>query len=59
MTLDMVKIKPQGLKKLSFYNSGLDGTIGNQICAALIKANITTLIRIDMRINPSWLESED
>ena len=59
MIVDIIHLKPQQLCALNFYNSGFSGSMGDEICAALAKANITTLTYIDLSGNPDWFASDE
>ena len=58
MIVDIIHLKPQ-LQRLSFYDSGFSGSMGDEICAALTQAGITTLTFINLICNPDWFASEE
>ena len=46
------------LTNLSLVELGLDGASGDEICAALIKSRITSLIEVEFECQPGWFDSE-
>ena len=46
MVIDILYSPPNQLQKLYLIDTGFEGSIGDQICAALAHTNITTLFFI-------------
>lgn len=57
--LDIIYYKPNQLQKLYLIDTGFEGSIGDEICAALNQANISTLIFIQLDGHPDWFKSEE
>ena len=58
MIVDIINLKPQQLEDLCI-SAGSSGNAGDQICAALTKANITTLKEIALNDCPNCFASEE
>ena len=59
MVVNIILLRPHQLRRFSFFKTGLDSRSGDQICAALSKADTTSITSFLLDQNPEWFDSED